>query len=203
MYYACYKSVEFLLYRVSANLQLGWINTSFTQLKLDKQPDTFFTFTNLTAIHICSGNIRVAQKKSILELISPWISSQNSKLHSVHYYRSTKIRAPSDHYKETWKKNQQVLHLQTLHYAVHPPRGMTSFWILSKKLRPWISIELCRCSGSWFLPLPCFCRSRWDHSCPESRSAPSEENLLPVSQNHITRFFNLQLTFGAARHSIH
>jgi len=39
-----------------------------------------------------------------LELINPWISSQNSKLHSVHYYRSTTIRTPSDHYRETAKE---------------------------------------------------------------------------------------------------
>jgi hypothetical protein len=107
-------------------------------------------FVKQCNLHICSckWHDQSSTEQSIVGTNQPL--DQNLKLHSVHYYRCKTIRAPSDHYKGKAKKNQQVLHMQTLQYADHPEEWWASESFI--KAQAMDCIESCRCNSKVMIP---------------------------------------------------
>jgi hypothetical protein len=138
------SSVEFLLCRVSVSFQLSWeymYASSTHDWSLPSKLTLCCKSAERTSIAIPREWHKIDQK---LELINPWISSQNSKLPFSASLIITGLR--------------QLEHLVIIIIIIiinNETAGPAFCKGLRRRtLKPWISIGVCRCPGSWSLLRP-------------------------------------------------
>lgn len=140
----------------------------------------------------------------MLELIKPWISTQKAKTQNSIQYIITRVRQLEHQLIITRKQQKEPAGHAFGNAALCGPPTLRN----GKASGPF---RRSSDHGSQILnrglslfrimvppPSQVFCRSRWDHSCRFHAREQKHPLPLPVSQNHITRFFSLYPTFSLA-----